>query len=202
VAITRGRHRVAVLGDRTRRSPFLADLAGTAPHRPAPRPGDRAAARTGEVEPLFKKAKGSSAAPPADGIEAAEGRVLEVLGGYEGAIESADGRSVQLRLPTGGTLTVRYGERVSHGGRKAPLLAPTELWGPAAAAEAALRAWRTERAKADGVPAYIVLSDASLRGIALARPTDAKGLLACDGIGPTKLDRYGDEILARLDQVD
>jgi DNA helicase-2/ATP-dependent DNA helicase PcrA len=203
VAITRGRHRVAVLGDRTRRSPFLAELAGTAPHRPAPKPGDRAAARRGEVEPLFKKpAKGASKAAPADGIEAAEGRVLKVLGGYEGAVEAADGRSVTLRLPTGGTLNVRYGERVEHGGRTAPLAAPTELWGPTAAAEAALRAWRTERAKADGMPAYIVLSDASLRGIALARPTDAKALLACDGIGPTKLDRYGDDILARLDQVD
>ena len=38
VAITRCRHRVTVLADRTRPSPFLAELAGTAPHRPAPRP--------------------------------------------------------------------------------------------------------------------------------------------------------------------
>ncbi len=52
------------------------------------------------------------------------------------------------------------------------------------------------------MPAYVVLSDAHLRGIALARPTDAAGLAACDGIGPTKLDRYGDEILAELDKVD
>ena len=56
-------------------------------------------------------------------------------------------------------------------------------------------------ARADGVPAYVVLNDAHLRGIALARPADAEGLRACDGIGPTKLERYGDEILACLDQV-
>ncbi len=201
VAITRGRHRVAVLADRSRRSRFLDELAGTAPHRPAPRPGADPDARAKEkVEPLFKKpSKGKAAAPVRDGVEAAQGRVLRVLGGYEGVIEDADARGVKLRLTTGGTLAVRYGERIEHDGRSAPLAPPTELWGPAAGAEAALRAWRTERAKADGMPPYIVLSDAHLRGIALARPTSAKDLLACDGIGPTKLDRYGDDILARLD---
>ncbi len=48
VAITRCRHRVAVLADRTRPSPFLAELAGKAPHRAAPPPVEppaRAAAR-------------------------------------------------------------------------------------------------------------------------------------------------------------
>ncbi|QXC61536.1 ATP-dependent DNA helicase UvrD2 [Aquihabitans sp. G128] len=203
VGITRGRHRVAVLADRTRRSPFLAELAGTAPKRPAPRPGEEAAARKAEaVQPQFKKAaKGKGAAAAVDGIEVREGMVLKVLGGYEGAVEEVDGRSARLRLPTGGTLTVRYGERVEHDGRTAPLAPPTELWGAAGVAEAALRAWRTARAKADGMPAYIVLTDASLRGIALSRPTDAAGLLACDGIGPTKLERYGDDVLAALDEA-
>ena len=125
-----------------------------------------------------------------------------MLGGYEGTVESVDARSAQIALVGGGSLTVRFGERVDHDGRTAPLVAPTELWGPAAAAEAALRAWRTTRAKADSVPPYVVLSDAHLRGIALAQPTDAAGLMACDGIGPTKLDRYGDDILATLDTVE
>jgi len=204
VAITRGRHRVAVLADRSRRSPFLAEMAGTAPKRPALRPGEERPSRQGaDVEPLFKaSAKGRAAAAAADSIVASEGLVLKLLGGYDGAVETAGGRSVTVRLPTGGTLTVRYGERVEHAGRKGPLAAPTDLWGGAAGAEAVLRAWRTERSKDDGVPPYVVLSDAHLRGIALARPADAAGLLACDGIGPTKLDRYGDAILARLDTVD
>jgi superfamily II DNA helicase RecQ len=51
------------------------------------------------------------------------------------------------------------------------------------------------RAKADEVPAYVVLNDRHLRGIAVARPRDVSELAACDGIGPTKLERYGDEIL-------
>jgi DNA helicase-2/ATP-dependent DNA helicase PcrA len=206
VGITRGHRRVVVLADRTRPSPFLAELAGTAPRRPAePRV---AAGRPADVQPLFKKADGGRKASGAKGAKAAVDaitaeldRPLKVLGGYEGTVASVDARGAVLRLDAGGTLTVRFGERVEHDGRKAPLGPPTALWGDAAAAEAELRAWRTERSKADGVPAYVVLSDAHLRGIALARPGDAAALAACDGIGPTKLDRYGDEILARLDQV-
>jgi DNA helicase-2/ATP-dependent DNA helicase PcrA len=202
VGVTRGRHRVALLADATRPSPFLAELDGSAPIRaerpdPAPR---------GAVEPLFKKGpavKGKAARSAAvDGITAEHGRVLKVLGGYEGAVESVDARSAKIALVGGGSLTVRFGERVDHDGRTAPLVAPTELWGTAAEAEAALRTWRTKRAKADAVPPYVVLNDAHLRGIALARPSDAAGLVACDGIGPTKLDRYGDDILAALDTID
>jgi superfamily II DNA helicase RecQ len=103
-----------------------------------------------------------------------------------------------VRLPSGSSLRVRFGERVEHDGRRAPLAAPSALWGAAATAESALRTWRTKRAQADGVPAYIVVNDKHLRGIALARPTSPAELVACDGIGPTKLERYGDEILEVL----
>jgi DNA helicase-2/ATP-dependent DNA helicase PcrA len=201
VGVTRGRHRVVVLTDRTRPSPFLAELAGTAPRQPV-----RAAGRTGPTTDAAAGAggrvRGRGPAPVTDGIVAAEGHEVRVLGGYAGTIVVADGRGVRLRLDNGGTLTVRYGERVEQRGRSAPLSPPTELWGQAARAEEVLRRWRSARAKTDGVPAYVVLSDAHLRGVALARPTDAAGLLACDGIGPTKLDRYGDELLAQLDTVD
>ncbi|MGI8756499.1 MAG: ATP-dependent DNA helicase UvrD2 [Acidimicrobiales bacterium] len=215
VAITRGRRRVAVLADGSRRSPFLAELAGTAPKRPTPNANasrDRTAHTGGRAEPLFKAGRsgnaqgasgtGKSKAPSVETVAAELGRRLKVLGGYEGSVTAVDGRSARIELPDGGTLTVRFGERVQYNDTKAPLGPPTELWGTAAAAEALLRTWRTERSKADRVPPYVVLSDAHLRGIALARPADATALRACDGIGPTKLDRYGDDILARLDQVD
>ena len=70
-----------------------------------------------------------------------------------------------------------------------------ELSVDAVAAEKALRDWRAMRAKVDEVPAYVVLNDRHLRGIAVAKPRDAAELAACDGIGPTKLERYGDQIL-------
>lgn len=193
VAITRGRHRVAVLADRTRRSPFLAELAGTAPKtKPRPR-----AVLTPEPTAAQKKAR-----PATDGIDASEGMVLKVPGGFEGAIESVDGRGAVVRMPSGSTMRVRFGERVEHAGRRAPLGPPTALWGAAATAEAALRTWRTKRSTADGVPAYIVVNDKHLRGIALARPTSPAELVECDGIGPAKLERYGDEILEVIESLD
>ena len=127
--------------------------------------------------------------------------MLTVPGGFSATVEDADGRAALVRLSSGSTLRVRYGERVEHNGRRAPLAAPDELWGPAADAESVLRAWRTERARADGVPPYIVASDKHLRGIALSRPSTPVELIACDGIGPAKLERYGEEILAVLETL-
>ena len=59
-----------------------------------------------------------------------------------------------------------------------------------------LRAWRLERARADEVPAYVVLHDATLRELATAKPANGRDLAAVKGFGPTKLDRYGDDVLA------
>src|SRR5207249_2089749 len=54
-----------------------------------------------------------------------------------------------------------------------------------------LRALRRALADAEGVPAYIVFSDAVLARMAAERPTDEAGLLAVAGVGPAKLARYG-----------
>jgi DNA helicase-2/ATP-dependent DNA helicase PcrA len=59
-----------------------------------------------------------------------------------------------------------------------------------------LRAWRTARAQAQQVPAYVVLNDATLGAIAASRPADVQALVAIPGIGPRKLDLYGADVLA------
>ncbi len=61
---------------------------------------------------------------------------------------------------------------------------------------AALRAWRTTRARDDEVPAYVVAHDSTLAAIAEARPLSAAALRRVKGIGPAKVDAYGDDILA------
>jgi ATP-dependent DNA helicase RecQ len=61
-----------------------------------------------------------------------------------------------------------------------------------------LRAWRSRRAREDGVPAYVVLHDATLRELAASRPRSTAELAAVKGVGPAKLDRYGEELLAVL----
>ncbi len=65
-----------------------------------------------------------------------------------------------------------------------------------AALFAALKAKRLELARERKVPAYVVLSDRSLRAIARARPRDARALAAIHGIGPAKVESYGALILA------
>ena len=61
-----------------------------------------------------------------------------------------------------------------------------------------LRSWRTARARRDGVPSYVVLTNATIEALARDQPADLDGLAATAGIGPAKLARYGDEILAVL----
>ena len=60
----------------------------------------------------------------------------------------------------------------------------------------ALRTWRSVMARKRGVPAYVVLHDATIEGIAVARPTTLAQLRSIPGIGNKKLEHYGDELLA------
>ena len=61
-----------------------------------------------------------------------------------------------------------------------------------------LRGWRREEASRRGVPAYVVLHDRTLIAIASARPKTLSGLGEISGIGPAKLEAYGDALLAAL----
>ena len=66
---------------------------------------------------------------------------------------------------------------------------------------AALRAWRAERAKADEVPAYVVFHNSTLAEIAERGPSTLAELGRIPGVGPTKLERYGDDVLATLSRA-
>jgi len=61
-----------------------------------------------------------------------------------------------------------------------------------------LKQWRLERAKADEVPAYVVFHNSTLEQIAERGPRTLSELAAVPGVGPTKLERYGEEVLAVL----
>ena len=60
----------------------------------------------------------------------------------------------------------------------------------------ALRAWRAETAREQGVPAYIVFGDATLRALAEHRPSSLAALGGITGIGEKKREAYGESILA------
>ena len=63
------------------------------------------------------------------------------------------------------------------------------------ALHAALRAWRSEVARQRGVPAYVVLHDSTIDGIAAMRPDTLGELHNIAGIGDKKLEHYGDELI-------
>jgi DNA helicase-2/ATP-dependent DNA helicase PcrA len=146
VALTRCRQHVVVLADEARPSPFLAELAGVAPHRVAVTNGGPVTA--GGLVTTARRARGP--------------------GGPGGPSRPA--------LPQGP--------------------------GADPALEQALRSWRTDRSRRDKVSPFIVLHDRTLLAIAASRPASLIDLRGIDGIGPTKLDLYGDEILSVLAEAD
>ena len=61
-----------------------------------------------------------------------------------------------------------------------------------------LRAWRGATAKEQGVPAYVIFHDATLREIATQEPRDLAALAEISGVGETKLAKYGPGVLAAV----
>lgn len=64
-----------------------------------------------------------------------------------------------------------------------------------------LREWRLARSAEDSVPAFVVFTDATLQLIAEHVPTDETGLRKISGVGPSKIAKYGDEVLALVAQA-
>ncbi|MBC7171900.1 MAG: HRDC domain-containing protein, partial [Polyangiaceae bacterium] len=61
-----------------------------------------------------------------------------------------------------------------------------------------LRRWRLQQAQADGVPAYVIFHDKTLRELARRAPATLAELAGIEGIGARKRERWGEELLALL----
>jgi ATP-dependent DNA helicase RecQ len=96
-----------------------------------------------------------------------------------------------VRLPPQDRPTLRVGA-------PDPRSAAGTLDGDAATLFERLKAWRRLRADADNIPAYVICHDATLAAIAEARPSSGDELMAVNGMGPAKLQRYGVQILAEV----
>jgi superfamily II DNA helicase RecQ len=102
-----------------------------------------------------------------------------------------------VRVLVGGgpaTTLIGFGTSVSADGQPVVLVHPRF-----AQASEQLRAWRSERA--GGKPAYVVFDDKTLWLIAALLPTEEAGLLAISGIGPVKLENYGDDLIALAEKL-
>jgi ATP-dependent DNA helicase RecQ len=76
--------------------------------------------------------------------------------------------------------------------------APVDLPAQAAPLFERLRGWRAAVAKEQGVPAYVVFHDATLRQIATLRPTTLAELSTVNGVGENKLAKFGQQVLDAL----
>ena len=172
VAITRARRQVVVLADEGRPSPFLGEL-----ERP----------RSDDPAPATTSGAGTSA-----GVHVAVGDELTASGGYRGIVEEMADGWVMLSLRGGGRMRVSAGEHVRVGSRSGPLVVVSgDL-------RERLRQLRADEAKRRDVPAYVIFNDRTLDALVEARPSTRTELLTIPGIGPAKLESYGDQLLETL----
>ncbi|MFE2013018.1 DNA helicase RecQ [Streptomyces sp. NPDC059491] len=110
----------------------------------------------------------------------------EVLGGR---------RTVALRKEKAPAAAARKesGARSGKGAR-----VPVDLPAAAVPVFEALRAWRAATAREQGVPAYVVFHDATLREIATLFPATVQELGTVGGVGEAKLTKYAEGVLATL----
>jgi DNA helicase-2/ATP-dependent DNA helicase PcrA len=112
----------------------------------------------------------------------------------------------ERRLLYVGLTRARHHLLVTWAGKPSPFLAElgVEAPSPRRAPEpddpmyAALKAWRLERSKSDDVPAYVVFHNSTLEEIATRGPRSLSELATVPGVGPTKIERYGPDVLAVL----
>jgi len=112
----------------------------------------------------------------------------------DGVVEEFSGRGEVGRSGKRKAAAAKSGKEKGLGTQNAPE-APVRLTVEGEAVAARLREWRAAEAKKLGVPAFVVLHDRTLTALAVARPGNERELLAIDGIGPAKAEKFGAVIL-------
>jgi ATP-dependent DNA helicase RecQ len=92
----------------------------------------------------------------------------------------------------------REPDRTVRAAAKSRRPAPAELPPAAAGVFEQLRGWRAAAAKEQGVPAYVIFHDATLRQIASDLPSTLAELAAVNGVGEARLAKYGQQVLDEL----
>ncbi len=130
-----------------------------------------------------------------DVFPAVVGLKVELSGGFAGEIVSIDEGGVTIDLDSGSEMEIDYGDLVTVDGRTLPLGHPGEGVVTGGPLFEELKAWRLQRARDDDVPAYVIFHDSTLAEIAEREPASEAELSIIAGIGPTKLERYGSEVV-------
>ena len=130
-------------------------------------------------------------------------------GGYDFEVRAVELDGVAVSTSGSRTASLPFGWTVKVNEKSRTLVAPTaakstRTAGPGPEANPdlynALKFWRLEQSRADSVPAFAVFNDRTLDELSIVRPRTVGELLGIIGIGLTKLDRYGDQILAIIQE--
>jgi hypothetical protein len=214
VAVTRCRRSVDVVADTERTSGFVAELT---------RPADRRARSTSSTAAVPEAVEPRRR--PEGGVVAERGLEVTVAGGLVGRIVEVEGATAHVHVDDHGApllLRVPFGQPVTVAGQRTTLGPPPRTTragstsgtgaGPGRLIDLgedepvddtlfeALRSWRARIAAESGVPAYLVFHDRHLQVIAGRKPRTIRELAACPGVGPTKLERYADDLLDLVGQ--
>jgi len=201
VGMTRARVQTVLLVDSNAPSELLDEVRGTRSRQERPAPPGLAPSEGGQTaqRPRSRsdRRRGDTRRPIGSTQIGALAGLQISRGGTHGEIVEVNDSGVVVQV---GNLRERvaFGAEVSVEGKLVTLVPARE---PNPMGAERLRAWRSTVSSAEKMPAYLVLSDKDLLAIADARPRTLNELAGCRGIGPTKLDRWGDEILAALDRV-
>jgi DNA helicase-2/ATP-dependent DNA helicase PcrA len=191
VAITRAsRHVSIVTGEHP--SPFVAELTNEPdPRQMAPTSGTRATARAAVPSPARERL--DHPLLERDRVMAVVGLVL-VDQGQEWIITALE-PAAAVAERNGSIRKFALGEKVETIGRQRGALRPRsgDVEDASVRMFDALRRYR-DRVR-DGKPAYTVFDDKTLVALATALPTDTQSLAAVKGIGPAKLEQYGDDLI-------
>jgi hypothetical protein len=197
VAITRGAERVVVVVGADP-SPFVDDMTTEPSSRPSEQRGRITA--TPVTPPPRVKSPARSTAFDKSVVLAAPGVVL-VDGGQEWVIEAVEDAAAVARHG-GVTRRFSFGSSVVTSGRQRGALRAAGESGPGAPSIRAHELLRQARDRLRaGKPAYVVFDDKTLEAIALALPTTLRALGGIPGIGPAKLEQYGDAVLVAVEDA-
>jgi DNA helicase-2/ATP-dependent DNA helicase PcrA len=218
VAITRCQRSLTLTADVNAPSFFLTEM--TVQREPTRDVPERTSMVRGSPErPLKESAmrpKRSQGGPPRTGtrsrtpspVEAAVGLHFR-WSGYDCVASAVNEVGVQVSFGTT-HLTVSFGSMVQIRGDYKTLVDRVDearvAVGPSNSEllpelREALRMWRLEQAQSDEVPAFVVFNNRTLDELSRVRPRTMRDLLGVEGIGPMRADRYGDQILAVIEEI-
>ena len=207
VGITRAKRQLAITWSR-RPSPFLAELGVSTMHAPAGvRPERPARSTSPAAEALrrwrLERARADSVPPYVIFPDRTIDELLARRPASPAELSAIHGLGPARLARFGEELFAALGEVLAADGpdvpvepvRSAPPPTAVPTGDPDPAVYEALAAWRRRRAGSDDVPPFHVFGNRVLAAIADARPGSHEELLGVSGVGPTKLERYGDEVL-------